>query len=581
MNHATFVKEFPHGQQAVALRTGVEADPASIAEALGLPVSSAVLLLSGGAGLMSKKMLNRLRALFAAVAEVLAQEQVVVIDGGTQSGVMALMGEALAKAGRTAPYIGILPAHAEIKPGGPRGEETLEPHHSHFVLVESDQWGSESKTMCDLATYLAAEAPSLVLLVNGGEIALQDVEWNVRQGREIVVIAGSGRLADEIAKAVRCPNRRTRDRIAAVAREGRVTLFDLSASPAELVALLKHKLKGESEMTLENENTEKTERHAALEDAWQSFAIYDHNSGIAQKRFLRLRKWILGLGVAATFLAIFHSVLKPVETPWIAQANDWLRYLVILAPILVTILQAGAAKFKGGANYVLLRGSAEALKRQIYRYRAQVGIYGPGQTEPREVKLARRVKTICGQLMKTEVNQGGLRLYKGDLPPQYGAHKDDDGFSNLDSDEYVAWRLEDQLKFYRSRIERFDRQLRQIHWLILGLGGIGTFLAAIGFEVWIAVTVALAGAFVSFLALKQVEDTLVAYNQAAANLEGIRIWWHALPDEDKAKQENKEKLVQNTEMVLQTELAGWVQEMRDALAELYEETEEPGETSGS
>jgi hypothetical protein len=224
----------------------------------------------------------------------------------------------------------------------------------------------------------------------------------------------------------------------------------------------------------------------------------------------------------------------------------------------------------------LLRGSAEALKRQIYRYRARVGIYSPGETEdePREVKLARRVKTISGQLMKTEVNQGGLKPYPGQLPPYYEGPEDDDGFSDLAPEKYLTWRLEDQLNWYRRRAERFDKQLRQIHWLILGLGGVGTFLAAIGLEVWIAVTVALAGAFISFLELKQVEDTLIAYNQAATNLEGIRIWWHALPDEDKAIQENKEKLVQNTEMVLQTELAGWVQEMRDALAELYEETEE-------
>jgi hypothetical protein len=329
-------------------------------------------------------------------------------------------------------------------------------------------------------------------------------------------------------------------------------------------------------MALENESTERVERHTALEDAWQSFATYDYNSGLAQKRFMRLRKWILGLGVAATFLAVLHSILKPVEIPWIAQANGWLRYLVILAPILVTSLQAGAAKFKGGTNYVLLRGSAEALKRQIYRYRARVGIYSPEQTEdePREVKLARRVKTIGGQLMKTEVNQGGHKPYAGQLPPYYEGTEDDDGFSDLDPEKYLTWRLEDQLNWYRGRTERFDKQLRQIHWLILGLGGVGTFLAAIGHEVWIAVTVALASAFASFLESKQVETTLVAYNQAATDLEGIRIWWHALPEEDKAKQENKEKLVEYTETVLRTELAGWVQEMRDALAELYKEAEE-------
>jgi hypothetical protein len=437
--------------------------------------------------------------------------------------------------------------------------------------------------MCDLATYLSAQSPSLVLLVNGGEIALKDIEWNVRQGREIVVVAGSGRLADEIAEAMHQPERKARDHIAAVVREGHLTLFDLSASPAELVKLLKHRLKGENDMASEKESADTTRRNPALEAAWQRFANYDHNAKIAQKRFLGLRKWILGLGVAATFLALLHSTLKPIGIPWIAEANGYLRYLVILAPIVVSTMQAGTAKFKGGTNYILLRGSAEALKRQIYRYRAQVGIYSPEETkdEPREVKLARRVKTIGGQLMKTEVNQAGLTPYQGQLPPQYGAAEEDDGFSDLEPEQYVAWRLEDQLNFYQSRVKKLDRQLRRLQWLVFILGGVGTFLAAIGLEIWIAVTVALAGAFISFLELKQVETTLVAYNQAATDLEGIHIWWHALRDEDRVKAENKEKLVENTEMVLQTELAGWVQEMRDALAELYGEAEASDETPES
>jgi hypothetical protein len=336
-------------------------------------------------------------------------------------------------------------------------------------------------------------------------------------------------------------------------------------------------------MTPETEIADTTQRNPTLEEAWKRFADYDHNAKIAQKRFLRLRKWILGLGVAATFLAVSHSILKPIETPWIAQANGYLRYLVILIPIAFSTLQAGAAKFKGGTNYVLLRGSAEALKREIYRYRAQVGIYSPKETktEPREVKLARKAKTIGGQLMKTEANQGSLKPYQGQLPPYYEGPEDDDGFSDLDPEEYLAWRLGDQLKWYRSRTEKFDKQLRRFHWLILSFGGVGTFLAAIGLEIWMAVTVALAGAFASFLELKEAEATLVAYNQAATDLEGIRIWWHALPDDDQAEQENKEKLVKYTETVLQTELAGWVQEMVDALAELYGEAEASGEATES
>ena len=585
--------DFPNSNRAQALYVSQDTAAKQIIDALELPRPRALLVLNGGTAQMEAELQVQLCQLLQdGLARIAAEQQMTIITGGTDAGVFSLLGQGLAKWGRTAPCVGVAVARLVTWPGRiprwlPRwlfdwSRAPLEPHHTHFVLTDGDHWGAETETMFALAAALSEGVPSVAVLANGGLIAQGETLRNVRQGREVIVIAGSGRFADELAAVVRGEAEPADAGVAEIVRDGSITLFDLSASPAELSELLKHKLEGGNEMILENENTEKPERHAALEDAWQSFATYDYNSGLAQKRFLRLRKWILGLGVAATFLAIFHSVLKPVETPWIAQANDWLRYLVILAPILVTTLQAGAAKFKGGTNYVLLRGSAEALKGQIYRYRAQVGIYGPEETEdePREVKLARKVKTIGGQLMKTEVNQGGLKPYPDQLPPYYEGPEDDDGFSDLDPEKYLAWRLEDQLNWYRGRTEKFDKQLRQMHWLILGLGGVGAFLAAIGFEIWIAVTVVLAATFASFLELKQVEATLVVYNQAATNLEGIRIWWHALPDEDRAEQENKEKLVKYTETVLQTEHAGWVQEMMDALAELYKEVETSGETSG-
>jgi hypothetical protein len=96
-------------------------------------------------------------------------------------------------------------------------------------------------------------------------------------------------------------------------------------------------------------------------------------------------------------------------------------------------------------------------------------------------------------------------------------------------------------------------------------------LAAFGFEIWIAVSSAVATAFASFLEFKRVETNLIAYNTAAADLYDIRAWWRALPETAKAQQSNIETLVNSTESVIQSENAGWVQEMRDALAEIYAE----------
>ena len=50
-------------------------------------------------------------------------------------------------------------------------------------------------------------------------------------------------------------------------------------------------------------------------------------------------------------------------------------------------------------------------------------------------------------------------------------------------------------------------------------------------------------------------------------------WWHALTDEARNERLNIEKLVLNTEKVIQSETSSWVEEMREALSELYKDNE--------
>ena len=71
------------------------------------------------------------------------------------------------------------------------------------------------------------------------------------------------------------------------------------------------------------------------------------------------------------------------------------------------------------------------------------------------------------------------------------------------------------------------------------------------------------------------------YDQVVTDLASVQIWRKALPAEEQADQKNVDKLVGHTEKILQIELTDWLLEMRDALAELYEETETTDETSES
>ena len=589
---------FPNGARAQLVTAQAGAEAADILKTLGIEQPEALIIVVGGAAGLDEIMKSDealkscLTQLFSrGIARAAANTGALIIDGGTQSGVMALMGQGVADRGRKSVLLGVAPAGKVTYPGGPaqgsiEDSAPLDPNHSHFVLVESDEWGGETDTMFELAKALGKEIPVVTVLVGGqlDGIAKDEVLRSVRQGWPIIVIENSGRLADEIAKLWKKAKKKRRKCtstadpvMAEIIDEGIIHLFPMDGPVAGLEQLIRGQL-------------HRLRKDPTLENAWRRFATYDQNAIIAQKRFLRLRKWILALGVVATILALVHSTLKPIEISWVVQVNFYLNFLVIATPILVSLLLGGSVKFERGVSWVLLRNSAEAIKKEIYRYRARVEIYSQkkqekkDEIEPREVKLARKVKRVGERLMKTQVNRTSLTPYEGKLPPQYGAAKDDDGFSDMEPEKYLAWRLEDQLNWYQKKALVLDKQLQRLQWLIYILGGVGTFLAAVGLEIWIAVTIALVGALTTFLEFKRVETTLTAYNQAATDLDSIRTWWHALPEEDKKdekKQENFEKLVKNTEAVIQSEHAGWVQEMRDTLAELYGEADASDETTES
>lgn len=326
-------------------------------------------------------------------------------------------------------------------------------------------------------------------------------------------------------------------------------------------------------------------RNQILEDAWTRYAKYDKNALLAQKRFIQQRKWILALTVTATTLAVCYSFLETQIDPSAVVFAPWLTYkillegfhgLVVLTPIVLSIMVAGSVKFNLGISWLMLRSSAETLKKEIYSFRTRTGEYSPAETESesREVKMARKLKIVSKRLMETQVNQTGLEPYKGNLPPLYGTAEGDDGFSDMSADQYLHWRVEDQFNYYQKKAVRLSRELQRFQWFIYILGGLGTLLAAFGFDIWIAVSSALAGALTSFLEFKRVETTLVSCNIAAADLYDIRAWWHALTTEEKLDQASAETLVSSAEAVLQTENAGWLQEMRDALSEIYGQKKE-------
>jgi hypothetical protein len=170
--------------------------------AIGLPLQRPVLVLIGGASSLTDNKLQQMQRLFVEVLAPIAEKvQAVVVDGGTDTGIMRLMGQARSRIGGTFPLLGIVPRSLGLWPGEAAKSEqqaALEPNHTHFVLGPGDTWGDESAALAEIATLLSIGSTSVAVMLNGGSVTWKDAVQNVGQGRLLLVVNGSGRAADEL-----------------------------------------------------------------------------------------------------------------------------------------------------------------------------------------------------------------------------------------------------------------------------------------------------------------------------------------------------------------------------------------------
>lgn len=239
--------EFSNGLTAKALYPQTYADLTLTLEQLGLFSPHPVIVVVGGASKLSDADRERLRSLFLHVLAPLAESlDACVVDGGTDAGVMQMMGEARWKTGATFPLIGVTSVGLATLPNQPPpGDDAcaLEPHHSHFVIVPGSQWGDESAWIAEISSLLSGGCPSVTILMNGGEITWKDAEQSVTAKRSIVAISGSGRTADILVAALNGTVKD--DRAPALVASGLLQAVDLENS-SELARVLKQILAHEN-----------------------------------------------------------------------------------------------------------------------------------------------------------------------------------------------------------------------------------------------------------------------------------------------------------------------------------------------
>ncbi|PZV10407.1 MAG: hypothetical protein DCF22_16865 [Leptolyngbya sp.] len=206
----------------------------------GLVTGRPVLVVVGGASKLSESDYRQVEQLFHdALAPIAQKYQASVVDGGTDAGVMRLMGHARQSISGTFPLVGVSPIGLSLLPDQSLASPdaaSLEPHHSHFLLVPGSNWGDESAWLADVGTHLAAGAPSVTVLINGGEVTWEDARQSIRAERLIIAIAGSGRTADLIAAGLRGDP--TDDRAKELIASGLVQAADLTTGAIALASTI-------------------------------------------------------------------------------------------------------------------------------------------------------------------------------------------------------------------------------------------------------------------------------------------------------------------------------------------------------
>jgi hypothetical protein len=124
-------------------------------------------------------------------------------------GVMAEIGQIRSRKHYKFPLIGVAPEQLVTWPGGPRSTKflwwgykrwQLASHYSHFILVPGSQFGDESPWIVETATVLSKDQRSLTILINGGEVSRKDIQLSLENGRQVIALSRTGRLADELAR---------------------------------------------------------------------------------------------------------------------------------------------------------------------------------------------------------------------------------------------------------------------------------------------------------------------------------------------------------------------------------------------
>jgi hypothetical protein len=391
----------PDGREAIAVAATRTTSGDDLVAALDLPPARGVVALNGGTEEVEGQLRERLsRALGGALAGVARADALILVTGGTNAGAFALLGEGLAdkpppaSVGVAVADLVVPRAAGAVSAGSDDDRVPLEPHHTHFVLAEGQEWGDETSALLALLGALDRDTPSVAVIAGGGEVTRREALGHAQAGRPLIVLAGSGRFADELcAWAERDPATPPAPReLAQLIRDGKVDVVALDGEPDGLARAVRKRVvparpsRGRPALVARLPRLRVPQRvepilpgparqaHPALADDFSfldrelmpAYERLELEARRAQNQFWMEQLLLIVGGAALTVLGVVQTALTGQAWPGIVEA---------VIGGLVSAVALRARELSARERHMGSRLKAERLKSEYFLYLGRSGDY--------------------------------------------------------------------------------------------------------------------------------------------------------------------------------------------------------------
>lgn len=542
---------------------------------MGVPTGRPVLIVAGAAATkLDEDVEDRQRLVLETVIAPICREcegdEVVIVSGGTDAGIMAMLGTSMAELAPRCVLLGVAP-HKKLRGHGAAEDDddaaAPEEHH-RLICTAGDDWGCEGPTLVRVADRVASGRSIVMIAVGGGRGTRREVTLAARRGWPIILVTGcngeSERLAVGLEEASSgATGHKIPDDVVAADRVGLITTIPV-----------------EERWQMERALRWQLGQDHILREAWCRFAAADTTAVTLKRPTGWTSLAVLVLATATVLGTVLLGVSRDPPTYARFLAEPWvrtlLRLLITTLPLLVATLIGLSDRRARQGTWIEMRAAAEATLRELYLFRARSGRYSKDPAVALNDALSKIDTQLDGRASVIEHHASGQQWW----PPtglRVRIPNRDSLLGPLDGLLYDEVRVRDQLAFMETSARSTERRATFLAATIFVLASATAVLLAISWRsdwrhiaAYAAIAAIFVAALVSWREYHQLDARADLVRSTAAAVRAARGRWQSTPRDEGNDSTELASYAEEVEGALSAEGSDWARALRQAQRGFHE-----------